>query len=320
MAGSYSAETLAAIFKKPKPYKMRISQKRIRLPENYLTGIANNENFYVGLSGIQDFSDKLIRIGFSTDISVGEQVLPTIIRSVTRFNANGGNKIRRDLPKETVYREAEIKDWHGNYHTVDIPYQRYPREPIAAPNIELLIRYGADNTPILISPILTNNKRSLSLIKHVINLFLEIFGECEILKSDLLPAFNVHVTRLNWDILPPGNYPWEILAPRIAEVVESVTKRKQNLIQNRIKKISDNNINFVAVGKAGFRGYIIFGFENKNFFVLESVYTGNATYVLGQNWKEISQLTKEQILKNNLHEQRIVHSKSWEIEIKKLLN
>lgn len=298
---------------------MRITHKRIRIVENYLTDIANGANFFVGLTGLQDFTNKLAIIGFTQDLVIGEQVLPTIIGRVTRFNANGGNRIRRDLPKETLYREAEIKDWHGNYHIVDIPYQRYPREPIAAPNIELLTRNGADNRPILISPILIKNDQNFATIKHIINLFLEIFGECETLQDNLLPAFNVQITRVNWDILPPGNYPWQILEPRVQGIINVTNQQRRGLIQRRIELISSHTPNFVAVGRAGFHGYIVFGFAHTNFFVLESVYTGNATYILAQNWQQLSQLTKEQILTHNLQQQRIIHSHGWDMQIDNLL-
>lgn len=284
-----------------------------------MTGITNGDDFYVGLTGLNDFPNQLTQIGFTPNLTTGQQVLPTVIRKVTRFNANGGYVIRRDLPKETLYREADVRDWHGNNHTVYIPYQRFPRDPIPAPNVELLIRNGADNNLLLTSPILNNVAQNMNSIKHVINLFLEIFGECEILQSNLLPAFNVQVTRLNWDILPPGNYPWQVLAPRVQGIINTVNQQRQNVIQRRIQKISSHTPNFVAVGKAGFRGYMVFGFPNKNFFVLESIYTGNATYVLGQNWQQISQLTKEQILTQNLQQQRFVHSQGWDILVDDLL-
>jgi hypothetical protein len=220
---------------------------------------------------------------------------------------------------ETLYREIVNRNWQGDLQTVLIPYRRYPREPIKAPNIELLIRNGADNNPLLASPLLTKNVQNMGSIKHIINLFLEIFGECEILQENLMPAFNVQVTRLNWDIFPQGNYPWVLLAPRIQGLINAANNQKKAVIQRRIERISRHVPNFVAVGKAGFHGYTVFGFENKNFFILESIYTGNATYVLGQNWLQISQLTKEQILTNNLQELRILHTQGWDVQIDNLL-
>ena len=46
-------------------------------------------------------------------------------------------------------------------------------------------------------------------------------------------------------------------------------------------------------------------------YILESVFPNNATYVLQDNWEKISQLSKAEILSQNLHKARIVHSESW---------
>lgn len=298
---------------------MKIIQTRIRFPENYLAGINNDEEFYIGLTGLQNFSSQLENIGFGRNISSGDQVLPSIVGNITRLNANGSFKKNRDLPKETVFWERDIKDWHGYPHTVDIAYKRYPRETIYAPNIELLIQLDAANNLILTSPKMINNKQNLDLNKHVINMFLEIFGECEILKVNLLPSFNINVKRLNWDILPKGTYPWKVLAPRLQNVIDKLEGNRRILIKPRLEKISEYEPNFVAIGNAGFHGYLIFGFESKTFYILESAYTGNATYVLGQDWEQLSQMTKGQILTQGLHEERIIHANCWEKEIDNLL-
>lgn len=298
---------------------MRISQRRIRNVENHLSGINEGSNFYIGLTDLNDIVDKLNRIGFGQDIGLGEQILPEIVGPVTRFNANGKFRLLRDLPRETCYRESYITDWHGNHHTVYIEYQRYQREPIEAPSIELTVAVDANDNQILLSPILVNQPDNYQDIKHVINLFLEIFGECETLHEDLIPAFNIPVTRLNWDVLPQGYQPWENVEPVLDEIINRTTPRKRVVIKNRLDKISESNPNFVAVGRAGFKGYMVFGFENKDFFILESIYSGNATYVLGQNWVDLSQLTKGQIVSQDLHERRIVHSPNWTNEIDDLM-
>lgn len=55
-------------------------------------------------------------------------------------------------------------------------------------------------------------------------------------------------------------------------------------------------------------------------FVLESAHFGNATYVLGDNWEKLSQLTKGQILAGGLQKDRIVHLVGWHAKVKALLN
>jgi len=299
---------------------MRISKKRIINPDNYLQFLEPGSNFYIGLTNLTELTEKLTSIGFSSGNIPGEQLLPSIVGRISKFNANGGHNLLRDLPKEIYYREMEFKDWHGNYHTSYIGYHRFQREPIPAPSIELLIRNGATGQPILVSPLQTNNSDNYTEIKHIINLFLEIFGECEILHEDLLPTFSSEIRRLNWDILPNGHYPWTVLAPRVQTIINTINRQRKGVVQRYIERISSHNPHFVAVGRAGFRGYMIFGFPNKDFFILESAYTGNATYILGSDWEEISKLTKEEILDQNLHEQRIIHTTGWDNEIGQLLN
>jgi hypothetical protein len=149
---------------------------------------------------------------------------------------------------------------------------------------------------------------------------LELYGECEILQVNLLPALNVPVTRLNWDLLPPGNYPWAVLQPRIQGVINTVRSLGvRRVIQRRFEFLASHTPNFVATGRAGFRGYFVFGFPNKNFFILESIFEGNATYVLGQNWNTIAQLSKGDILNNQLHLYRFLHNATWEANINAIL-
>lgn len=296
---------------------MKIIRRRIKTVGNYLIGLNNNDTFYIALTNLIDIN-RIHRAGFTNQLNVGEQVLPSVIGRISNFNANGGNTIHKNMIKETVYRQADIIDWRGNYHTVDIPYKRYPRTPILAPEIELVVITGANNQKMIRSPLLTKGVTFDSTITHIINLFLELFGECDTVQSNLLPVFNVPITRLNWSLLPPGNYPWSILRNNVQQAIGNVGANRRHLIESRIELISNQNPNFVAVGNAGFRGYMVFGFQNKNFFILESLNRGNATYVFGQNWQQISQLTKEQILNQNLHLNRFVHSASWINQINEL--
>lgn len=299
---------------------MIISQRRIRNVENHLSGIDEGSNFYIGLTNLDNYIDRLNQIGFGQEVGLGQQILPDIIGPISRFNANGKYRLLRELPKETCFRESYITDWHGNHHTVYIEYQRYQREMIEAPSIELTIASDANNKSILLSPLLINKPENYQTIKHVINLFLEIFGECETLYEDLISAFNIPVLKLNWNVLPQGNQTWKNIEPALDEIINRATTRKRVIVKNRITKISEFDLNFVAIGNAGFKGYIVFGFKNKNFFVLESIYSGNATYVLDQDWEELSQLSKGQILSQNLHEKRIIHSPNWINEVDNLLN
>ena len=78
---------------------MKIVKKRIVNVENYLHGIRDGQEFYVSFTDLQNNINKVNRIGFSQDLFIGEKILPNIIGSISKFNANGKFLIRRDLPK-----------------------------------------------------------------------------------------------------------------------------------------------------------------------------------------------------------------------------
>ena len=70
-----------------------------------------------------------------------------------------------------------------------------------------------------------------------------------------------------------------------------------------------------AIGNAGFFGYIVFFNPKKNVYAVESVLENNATYILGEDWERITQMTKSEILNGGLAIKRVIHSENWEFEI-----
>jgi len=102
--------------------------------------------------------------------------------------------------------------------------------------------------------------------------------------------------------------------------VEKAPGKKQIVIRYRLKTITLYDPEFVAIGQAGFEGYLVFGFPAKNLFILESLYTGNATYIFEENWETLSKLTKAEILRDGLQKERIIHREGWERNIKTYLN
>jgi hypothetical protein len=124
---------------------MKINQKRIGNLEGHLPATFKDRRINIGLTDIKNYNSKLIGAGFTVDLIVGETVLPTVVGPITRFNAEGKNIVRRDLPKETVYRQVE---WHWTERHGDreveqsdfryVPYQRYPRD-FVPPSVELHI-------------------------------------------------------------------------------------------------------------------------------------------------------------------------------------
>ena len=101
--------------------------------------------------------------------------------------------------------------------------------------------------------------------------------------------------------------------------MKKTSEQNQVVITYRLTTITDFEPEFVAIGRAGFSGYLIFGFPKKNLFVLESLYSGNATYVFAEKWEGLSKLTKAEILQGKLQKDRIIHRENWESQINNIL-
>ena len=306
-----------------------IRKKRINKLESNIGFVPKGASIVAGITVREDHEQIITRIGFSFPPSIGDTLLPPAsLGPVSKRNAEGTYIIHKDRPKETAYRQIEWtwEQWAGRYYTetqsrlVDVPYERYPRTHVLPYSVELTVQSDTEDHLVLVSPSIDYTDENEDELKHILNLFLEIFGEVQIFTEDLDEIMRAPLRRLNWNLLPEGHMPWEQLQQHINPIINTAPSGNQPFIIHRFEKINEFNPDFYAIGKAGFWGYVIFGFEDKNLYVCESIHYGNATYVFAEDWEELSKMTKAQILDNNLQEERIIHRVgSWERRINEVL-
>lgn len=303
---------------------MIVKKKRIRNLTPYIGHLNDGSNIVIGLLNPAEFSSILKRIGFSEPFKRGQTILPSPSGPITRYNAEGKEIVHKDKPMETAYRQTEWswQQWDGSWHSkiVDVPYKRYPRSFIPPPSIEITITENNDGLPMIVGPSIEKTEKNIEKIKHIINLFLETFGECEIFTANLESIFKSPLKRLNWVILPQGEIPWEQFKKDISYIVENAPEGNRGLLYYRLKTVNEFKPDFRAIGKGGFHGYIVHGFTKKKIYLLESMYYGNATYVLDETWEMLSQRTKAEILNQNLQKERIIHKNGWGKRIKEVIN
>ena len=305
---------------------MIVIKKRIREIGNNFPNLKSGDKFLVGIKNTDRFRDKLNKIGFQ-GVEVGSAVLPSPVGQISLFNAEGKFLKDKTKPKETAYRETEWhwKEWHGRDQTIErsktvyVPYKRYPRVFVSPPSLELKIVKDQQGENILVTPVLELNSKNEKDIIHAINLILEIFGECQTFSEDLNDLLKATIKRLNWRVLPEGKMPWQKLKQELKNILDVAGRGKKIVVGNRIETVNRYNPEFVAVGTAGFTGYIILGFPKRNLYVLESAFYGNATYVFEKEWEKLSQMTKAEILTESLQKDRLVHQKGWDAKVKTLL-
>lgn len=298
---------------------MKIQKTRIRKIDGIISAFTESPVIYVAFHPITEVQKELIRrAGFKDVTAINEKILPREISSVSRFNSRGKDKVLKHLPKEPFSWWRWLTDWHGDDHYVEISGMRYPREPIPAPGQELTL-VEQEGILTVLSDALTNNPSNHGLILHVVNLFLSLFGECEILNSDMSPLLDeTKIKRVNWRILPEGRLTWNRVKEYANEMETNKPSRKKEQ-EFCFQIIEGHEPDEIYAGNGGFEGYLVFVFHDLNLSIMENFRYGNATYVFNANWQAVSKLTKAQILTEHLHDKRIVHNNSWKREVEALL-
>lgn len=306
---------------------MIIQQKYIINLERHLSSLEDNTRIVIGISLSKEHEPKLENIGFPDGSKPGDTILPSPnLGRFCRYNAEGKIIVHRDQQKETAYRTVEWhwQEWHGREKVErsdfrDVSYLRYPRSLLPPTSIELKIEREPNSQLLLISPQYNYVNNNYDQIKMAINIFLEIFGYCEIFTENLKKITSIPTFRVNWEILPPGKYPWEKMQKILDPIISRAKPGNQPIIKNRFQTIEKYGPEFHVIGRGGFRGYVIHGFPHKNVFVLESAYYGNATYIFDQRWEELSKLSKAEIISEAFQKDRVIHLKGWHARIDNIL-
>lgn len=286
---------------------MEIKKKRIRKADKYLTFI-DEDTFRIASPDLT--SNTLNKLSLKpADLFEGLTFLPKSVGPISKFNAEGKHLSLKDLPKKDRYicqREWTWKDWGGNEHytIIDITRKCYQRKFIEPPSTEFTLNENKFYSAVL-------NKDNKEEIVHTINLFLELFGSCELVKGNFenFPK----IEKRNWEFLPSGEYPFD-------KIQAYIKKKKPNPtlsipIENRHEFLYSKAPEKIAIGSHGFSGYVMYFF--KKYLVLDCINYGNAIYIFNKDQENISTLPKKEILDNELNIDRIIHNKGWQASIAK---
>lgn len=268
---------------------------------------------------------ELRRYGLDFLSEIGNRILPSAHRAATRRNIQGRLIIHKDQLKEphsyTILWTREQWCGRGMTETVTTPVtrtvMRYPRTLLPAEGIEISLiedergaRYFA--TEMILHE---NSERWVTAA----NVMLEIFGQCQAVHSETLSSLVFATRRVNWKFLPQGKRSWS----EIRQPMEEVLQRESRIAQrerarDRLASFNAREPSQIVIGQGGFHGYVAFCFPDYGFSILESIYFGNATYVLGEDWETLSQLSKTEIISEDLALSRIIHDQFWEGAIERL--
>lgn len=300
-----------------------IKKKNIRNVKKYLCQFEDGQEIRIAMKKSQVIDSYIEKIGFSIPLTVGETLLPDAkLNRYCMINSEGKVIIQRHLPQEKAerYWEWSWKDFGGNEHWdfKYIPYMRYPREFQTPEAIELLIVADDNNCVWISTEPIKNIPQNYERIKLAVNLYLSLFGQCEIVNIKMEA---IKTRTLSWEVLKPGEkLPKEKILEKLDKVInERVSDSKKNMFRANFTKLLESNPSVIAIGEKSFYGYVVFEYLNKNIAILESMMPNNATYILGKDWESISQYTKSDVLSKNLHIDRLYHYGDWLNKIKKYI-
>lgn len=302
-----------------------MKKKRILKSERFLEALlAKDDNFYVGLL-LEDVqkSENLLKYDIPTTFQNGLSFMPKPKGTATRANKVG--KFVRKYPEEKRTKTVFISYSNKWGHLIEYyrDFNVYVKELKHKYEIELSYVTNKHGVKMLVSPLLTFEQTDDSNMKntHVINLFLELFGDFEIYSSELEPAL-AFTDKYDFDILPKGtmdNSDIEYLTEGARRFIRKEEEVKA--FQKRLQVLNEYNPEIVGKGAQGFWGYIVFGFKKKNIVLLESMYSQNATYVFDiDTFESLMAKNKQDVLTQRLAKYRFMHNENWERKIRNFLS
>lgn len=261
-------------------------------------------------------------------VVIPDTLTPDMIKGLyARRNRNGIIWVQRDLPKvsKTYWWESPnfgdpTKGYHSNYRDIDV-YQRR-LEPPRDWEINLSI-ISEDESHIRIKARLVAvlDRRDDYFKKDLffaLNLMQEQFRDCHVFDASITDDDLAKVTTVGWEIFPPGTLDRTIAV--ITGRMRYSTPLRQREILNRTETINRLHPTEYIVGSGMNSRY--FGAKfGESIVVFENIDYGNALYILFDNWQEISQMSRIDILKR--HEKdfiRIIHKNGWEKALRHYIN
>ncbi len=243
-------------------------------------------------------------------------------------NINGEEIVRKDLSKETHYNAVDSPNWGDSYngtHTVYLPYEKYPRDFIGPrlTRLKVLIpnsEAGLANYMIVfqVDRVLDQKDKGFDHdLLECLNLLQENVGACGLQPSDATVADYLQTLRVSWEVLPPGTRE-EALARLFHGKTPSVQDKAA--VAERYDFLMRLGPTKLIYGTSGFERYFG-GLIRDNLVVFENIQYGNAIYIMFDDWKELSQRTRTELLSGRFGRnfERVLHGSGWKETVKAII-
>lgn len=260
----------------------------------------------------------------------GSVVPPADAGKYSQRNVEGWELVRKDLPMISKTRGVEspnFGDWSKGSHTNWFTREVYQREYYEARDIEIsveVLREPANDAghfvlKFQVEHIIAEGQEDFSEdLIFVLNLLQENAGKVDVATTTMTREEYLATLSVDWEIFPPGTA--EELIARFTNVGRNLTPEQCRIVEDRVRHFARLQPQAYIRGLGGQNSYIGAKFAD-DFVVFENVRYGNALYVLYEDWQEISQRPRTQLLQGTDEGfERIVHVNDWQHRLQVLLN
>lgn len=246
----------------------------------------------------------------------------------SRYNLYGQEKVYRNEPmlsKTYSVQAPDYGDWSKGSHEVSWSRDVYRRGFLGPKYLELTIDFlGLDDKNNHVFKFTVDDVLNIKLpdfwdnLLFDLNLLQENAGNHGIYSTDADLNEFLKSLYVSWEILPPGEIEENIT--RILTGIKSTDPKLRQRITDRYKFLISLKPQNIIQGTSRFQRYFGAKFAD-DLVIFENVEYGNAIYVMFDNWEELSQRSRTELLTSeDQNFIRIRHTMTWKLVLKAILN
>lgn len=273
-------------------------------------------------------------VGLSIDgssvISVGPTSPSVSAGKWSERNANGWDRKRKDLPmvqktwtiESPNFGDGARNGWTTRCWTREV-YQHQIFEPQGMTIEASVLEDGGGEQLVVkfaLSPMLSRGMSEFELmLLWSINVLQENTGVTGVFASDATREEYISTITLDWQIFPPGTVD-EVVARLLGSARPTNVADFEKQVRERVQMFEGFEPRAYIRGQGGFGSYFGAQFAD-DLVVFENLRYGNAVYLLYQDWNEVSQRSRLDLLRDqDAHFDRVLHTDGWQGRLTALLH
>ena len=247
---------------------------------------------------------------------------------VAHENIHGKEIIDKESPKidkDIYFGERPIYgDWSNGSFSLWQTKKVYRKDSVPPRGYSLNINSQSVKTQaekwkvtFSIEPVLDRNSTEFNTeLIFTISLLREVTGNFDVFASDVTTDEIANTRIVSWEIFPPGK---RDLKTEVDRRLKNSDERTRKIVLDRAGTIESLKPLQYILGSGLASNYYGALFAN-DLVVFENLDYGNATYILYENWQELSKLSRTELLKGYRNFDRIIHDTRWADQLTHIIN